>query len=49
MLSDNGYDSVLILCRQELAKQVEFDVYKCWNREWNGVPFFVEGIRKATQ
>jgi hypothetical protein len=42
-LIHNGHDSVLILCRQELAKQVEADVYTCWNREWNGVPFFVEG------
>jgi hypothetical protein len=39
----NGHDSMLILCREELAKQVEADVYTCWNREWNGVPFFVEG------
>jgi hypothetical protein len=38
----NGHDSVLILCRKELAKQVETDVYKCWNREWQGVPFFME-------
>ena len=39
----NGHDSALILCLIELAKQVEADVYKCWNREWNGVSFFVEG------
>jgi hypothetical protein len=42
-LIHNGHDSVLILCRTELAKKVEADVYSCWNREWNGVPFFVEG------
>ena len=41
----NGHDSVLILCREGLAEQVETDVYACWNREWNGVPFFVEGKR----
>jgi DNA polymerase I-like protein with 3'-5' exonuclease and polymerase domains len=38
----NGHDSMLILCREDLAKQVEVDVCKCWNREWNGVSFFVE-------
>lgn len=38
----NGHDSVLILCREELAPQVEQDVYTCWNCEWNGVPFEME-------
>lgn len=38
----NGHDSVLILCREELADQVIVDVGRCWNRTWNGVPFFME-------
>lgn len=38
----NGHDSVLILCREELAAEVEQDVYACWNMEWNGVPFEME-------
>ena len=38
----NGHDSVLILCREELAKEVEQDVYDCWNMEWNDVPFEME-------
>ena len=38
----NGHDSVLILCREEFADAVEADVYACWNREWGGVPFFME-------
>jgi len=38
----NGHDSVLILCREELAPQVEQDIYTCWNMEWNGVPFEME-------
>jgi len=33
---------VTVLCRNELAKQVEADIYDCWNREWNGVPFRME-------
>jgi hypothetical protein len=41
-LIQNGHDSVLILCREELAAQVEQDVYACWNMEWNGVPFEME-------
>lgn len=41
-LIHNGHDSVLILCRIELAPQVEQDVYACWNREWQGVPFEME-------
>jgi hypothetical protein len=41
-LIQNGHDSVLILCREELAKQVEQDVYDCWNMEWNGVQFEME-------
>jgi DNA polymerase I-like protein with 3'-5' exonuclease and polymerase domains len=38
----NGHDSVLILCREELAPKVEQDIYACWNMEWNGVPFEME-------
>jgi len=38
----NGHDSVLVLCREELASRVEVDIGECWNREWNGVPFFME-------
>lgn len=38
----NGHDSVLIMCKEELAPQVEQDVYACWNREWGGVQFFME-------
>ena len=38
----NGHDSALVLCREDLAKQVEADVHACWDREWGGVPFFVE-------
>lgn len=41
-LIQNGHDSVLILVREELAAQVEQDVYKCWNMEWGGVPFEME-------
>jgi DNA polymerase I-like protein with 3'-5' exonuclease and polymerase domains len=41
-LIHNGHDSVLVLVRNELAKQVEADVYSCWSREWNGVPFIME-------
>ena len=41
-LIQNGHDSVLILCREELAVQVEQDVYACWNMTWNGVPFIME-------
>lgn len=41
-LIQNGHDSVLILVREELAEQVEQDVYKCWNMEWGGVPFEME-------
>jgi hypothetical protein len=38
----NGHDSSLILCREELAPQVQIDAQTCWNREWGGVPFFIE-------
>ena len=38
----NGHDSVLILCREDLAPQVEQDVYSCWNMEWGGVQFEME-------
>ena len=38
----NGHDSVLILCREEYAAQVEADVYSCWNMEWNDTPFEME-------
>jgi hypothetical protein len=38
----NGHDSVLILCREEFAKEVEQDVYRSWNRTWNGVQFEME-------
>jgi DNA polymerase I-like protein with 3'-5' exonuclease and polymerase domains len=41
-LIHNGHDSVLILCRVDLAPEVEQDVYACWNREWGGVPFEME-------
>jgi hypothetical protein len=41
-LTNNGHDSVLILCKEEHAPQVEQDIYTCWNREWNGVPFEME-------
>lgn len=41
-LINNSHDSVLILVREELAAQVEQDVYACWNMEWNGVPFEME-------
>ena len=41
-LINNSHDSVLILVREELAEQVEQDVYKCWNMEWGGVPFEME-------
>jgi hypothetical protein len=41
-LIQNGHDSVLILCREDLAPQVEQDVYTCWNMEWNGVQFEME-------
>jgi DNA polymerase I-like protein with 3'-5' exonuclease and polymerase domains len=41
-LIHNGHDSVLILCREELAAEVEQDVYACWNLEWNDVPFEME-------
>jgi hypothetical protein len=41
-LIHNGHDSVLVLCREELAEQVALDVNKCWDRTWNGVPFFME-------
>ncbi len=41
-LIHNGHDSVLVLCRVELAKQVERDVCECWSREWAGVPFEME-------
>ena len=38
----NGHDSVLVLCREEYAPAVEADIYTCWNREWQGVPFEME-------
>jgi len=38
----NGHDSVLVLCRKELAEQVKEDVRSCWNREWGGVQFIME-------
>lgn len=38
----NGHDSVLILCREELAPQIEQDVYASWNRVWNNVQFEME-------
>jgi DNA polymerase-1 len=41
-LIHNGHDSVLVLVREDLAKQVEKDVYECWSREWAGVPFIME-------
>lgn len=41
-LINNGHDSVLILTRKELVPQVQQDVLACWNREWNGVSFFME-------
>lgn len=41
-LIHNGHDSVLVLCREELAPQIEQDIYECWNLEWNGVPFEME-------
>jgi len=41
-LIHNGHDSVLVLVKNELAKRVEADVYSCWSREWNGVPFIME-------
>jgi DNA polymerase I-like protein with 3'-5' exonuclease and polymerase domains len=41
-LIQNGHDSVLVLCKKELAAKVAEDVYSCWSREWNGVPFFME-------
>lgn len=47
-LINNSHDSVLILVRNELAEQVEQDVYACWNMEWNGVPFEMES-KIATQ
>jgi len=41
-LINNSHDSVLILVREDLASQVEQDVYACWNMMWNGVPFEME-------
>jgi hypothetical protein len=41
-LIHNGHDSVLVLCREDLAKQVEHDVYECWSREWAEMPFEME-------
>jgi DNA polymerase I-like protein with 3'-5' exonuclease and polymerase domains len=41
-LLHNGHDSVLVLAREDLAPRVEQDVYACWNRTWNGVPFEME-------
>ena len=41
-LIQNGHDSVLVLCRQDLVEQVAKDVYTCWSREWSGVPFIME-------
>lgn len=38
----NGHDSVLILCRKELADRVVKDVHECWEREWNGVQFLMD-------
>lgn len=38
----NGHDSVLIMCRIDLAPQIEQDVRTCWDREWNDVQFFME-------
>jgi DNA polymerase-1 len=39
---NNSHDSVLVMCREELALQIEQDVCACWNREWQGVPFEME-------
>jgi DNA polymerase I-like protein with 3'-5' exonuclease and polymerase domains len=41
-LTHNGHDSVLVLCRRDLAPQVERDVYECWSREWAEMPFEME-------
>lgn len=41
-LLHNGHDSVLVLCRIDLAPQVERDVYECWSREWADMPFEME-------
>jgi DNA polymerase I-like protein with 3'-5' exonuclease and polymerase domains len=41
-LINNSHDSVLILVREDLAQQVEQDVYACWNMVWNDVPFEME-------
>lgn len=41
-LIQNGHDSVLVLVREELAKQVEQDVCSCWGVEWREVPFIME-------
>lgn len=38
----NGHDSVLILCKEEYADQVELDVHECWEMEWGGVPFLMD-------
>lgn len=41
-LLHNGHDSVLIMCREDLAPEVEKDVCECWNYEWWGVRFEME-------
>lgn len=38
----NGHDSILILCKEQYAEQVQRDVVECWTRQWNGVTFSIE-------
>jgi DNA polymerase I-like protein with 3'-5' exonuclease and polymerase domains len=38
----NGHDSVLILCREDVAPKVVEDVHACWERDWNGVQFLMD-------